>query len=498
MSYAQTIGDTFVDAFITYEITSLSPNRVKVTDYNTAGGTDVVIPNSVTPNSSGRVSGSANTNNRMITYIVTSIGNSAFQNKGLTSLFIPPNVTSIGNGSFAVNDLTTVTIPDSVTSIGNQSFISNDLTSLILGNGLTSIGGNAFDLNSTLTCVNSKATTPPTIFTGNGDTFGAANRANIDLLVPVGTNNTYVAATWTGFKTIQDGLDLNSQFLVNNIRYKVTSVVNSTVSVIDYDISGGSVVNIPATVIGACTSEVFNVTGIADSAFANLTLTNATVPDSVTSIGNFAFSNTGIISITLSNTLTTIGNQAFQSNNLSSVTFFDGLISIGDYAFQGNQLSSVTFPASVTSIGLGAFRTNMPLASVTSLATIPPTITTGGVNDTFDIGGDRSGIDLTIPTSTEGLYVTDPGALWINFNSVILNISDFELVNDIKIITSETEIKIISANTVNLQSYGLYNMTGAKVLTGTDSVIPTIALASGVYILKLDFTEGTIIKKIAK
>ena len=39
-------------------------------------------------------------------------------------------------------------------------------------------------------------------------------------------------------------------------------------------------------------------------------------------------------------------------------------------------------------------------------------------------------------------------------------------------------------------------LQGRKVATGTKSEIPTNFLASGIYILKLDFDKGTLTKKI--
>ena len=63
-------------------------------------GTDVVIPN---------------------TY--TSIGDSAFEGRGLTSVTIPDSVTIIGNYAFQnCSGLTSVTIPDSVTIISSDFF----------------------------------------------------------------------------------------------------------------------------------------------------------------------------------------------------------------------------------------------------------------------------------------------------------------------------------------------------------------------------------------
>ncbi|MDR0503017.1 MAG: leucine-rich repeat domain-containing protein [Treponema sp.] len=75
---------------------------------------------------------------------VFSIGDSAFQDKQLTAIYIPDSVISIGNASFMENKLTSVTIPDSIISIGHDAFRNNCLNKIIISNNVTRIGYDAF------------------------------------------------------------------------------------------------------------------------------------------------------------------------------------------------------------------------------------------------------------------------------------------------------------------------------------------------------------------
>lgn len=479
------VGDTFVVDYITYEITSLTPSNVEVIGYDTAGGTAVSIPASVNYNNTS--------------YAVKSIKNQAFQAKGLTeatiangiesigsyaflqnslgNIVIPSSVTNIELGTFENNALASVTIPNSVTSIGLGAFKTNNLTSVILPESVTSISSQAFRGNP-LVSVISLATTPPAITTGGTSDSFSSNRSNINLVITNNTTDEYVTdngALWTGFKMV----------------FEATSP--TTVEVSNYDPANGTSVVIPADITAG--SVVFDVIKINDSVFENIGLTSVTIPDGVEEIGISAFELNNLTSVTIPDSVTLIGTTAFAQNSISNLSLGANVTDIGIGAFIDNSLSDVTIPSNVTFIGLLAFSNN-PLTDVTSLSTTPPTITTG-TNDTFAFN--RGNIHLHIPAGTMGVYVTDAGALWTGFNPVTedaLSTSDYELANDIKIITTTGGIEVVTSNNARLENYSIYNISGAKVTSGETNQIATTTFASGIYILKLDFDRGSVIKKV--
>jgi len=119
-----------------FEVSQNADNTLTITGYN-GRERNVVIPDT------------------LYGLKVTIIGQSAFQNKRLTSVVIPDTVITIANGrvtgigrdtgAFSHNkELTSVIFGKGLKTIGNNSFCDTGLTEIIIPNSVTSINGEAF------------------------------------------------------------------------------------------------------------------------------------------------------------------------------------------------------------------------------------------------------------------------------------------------------------------------------------------------------------------
>lgn len=296
IGYSQTVGDIFVENFITYEITSLSPNEVHITSYNeVSGGTNVNIPATVINNS--------------FSYAITQIRFNSFFNKSLTSLTftLPSNLTHIGLAAFKNNLLTNVIIPNSVTTIDTDAFYNNDINTLTIPNSVTTIGVQAFQLNALTSLI------LPDSVTSIGSTAFANNQI-ASVTLPI------------GITSIPIQLLTSNQLTSFEIPNTVTSIGENA-----FGSNQLTSITIPNSVIS-----------IGNFAFTNNQLTSVSIPNSVTSIGNSSFLENNLNSIALGNNVTTIGNLAFAYNNLTTITLPASVNTIGFSAFRNNPLTDVS------------------------------------------------------------------------------------------------------------------------------------------------------------
>ena len=126
-------------------------------------------------------------------------------------------------------------------------------------------------------------------------------------------------------------LSAQTEFIVGNLKYKVSSSNPQIVSVGAADATI-TTANIPATVTYQGTT--YTVTSIGGGAFADCSsLTSVTIPNSVTSIGSKTFFGcSSLITITIPNSVTSIGPAVFYGcSSLTSVSLGTGITSLRSY-----------------------------------------------------------------------------------------------------------------------------------------------------------------------
>ncbi len=462
------VGGTFEVGDFIYEITNLNPSEVGVIGLVTPI-TILEIP-----------SGVSDTKNE---FIVTAIGENAFSESGITSVVIPNTILTIGDAAFLDNALSSVTIPNSVTSIGVASFAKNFLESITIPASMTSIGNEAFGKNP-LTEMNSLGIEPAAIF---GDTFG--DRSLINLTIPEGTLESYIAEDWIGFASvIQTGVNLGDTFESGDFLFEVTSLGPNEVAVIAL-INDISSVEIPSSTLDGDANE-FIVTAIGEAAFVSRDIVQVFIPDSVIFIGV----------------------EAFAGNIIERLRLGAGIVTIEKAAFDKNNLTNIFIPESVTFIGDVAFNNNS-LTTVTSEGTNPAII----FEDTF---GDRSQIDLTIPLDTFEAYVE---AEWTGFKTVTeteidsgnrsneatinveaplamaLGIDNTLASANVSLFINNDGILHIETGNAGFKGYTIYNMFGFQVAQGRENTVSIAHLSRGIYIVHVDFLDAErIVKKIIK
>ncbi|WP_396591661.1 leucine-rich repeat protein [Allomuricauda sp. R78024] len=575
------LGDTFSVDNITYKITEIVPDKeVAVIGYSVTGGGMIIPPT---------VDHVPNTN----TYTVTSIGESAFFGRQLTSVVIPNTVISIGEDAFWKNQLTSVVIPESVTSIGQRAFGTNQLDSVTIPDGVTSIGQwvfaanqltevtipasvesigyQAFYDNPNLGLVRVERNDPPALdpnaFQGThsdlrhqidlvvpkdkrqdyinagwtdfrsitevverGDTFivgsivykitslnpykveagdyyftsssltipttvdhglntytvtsiggfssvGApafvslvrveadnppmlhptsfqgTGRSQIDVIVPEGTKEAYLAAEWTGFRSITEPYDAGNTFTKGSYTYLITSSNPQTVKAIDYT-GTATHVNIPEIV--NTVNGLFTVTAIGNEVFKDKGLTSVAIPNSVTSIGDHAFSGNQLTEVTIPDGVTSIGEWAFDNNRLTEVIIPNNVTSIGYRAFSVNELTRVTIGNSITSIGEYAFAVNQDLVIVVMKATVPPSFH----ENAFFVPFTYKKINLIVPLGTVDAY---SAAGWTTFVASITTDPPQGFTVD----NIYYEVTSLNPNKVKVPPYNYYNITGAMTIPPT-------------------------------
>ncbi len=321
---------------------------------------------------------------------VTSIGDLAFANCGLTGMEIPSGVTSIGGGAFSgCTSLVSITIPAGVVNIGADAFAfctvlknveipvgvetiemnlfggCEALESVTIPAGVTSIGDNAFSGCYSLTDID----IPDGVTSiGNYAFSGCSSLTSIhipDSVTSIG-DSAFIDCGATIFE-IEDGVSYVGKWIVDcdesvtevRLRTDTVGMVAGAFSFC-YNLTK---IDIPA-----------GVTAIGNSMFAGCSeLKTVTMSSNVTSIGMWAFSDCGnLVNINIPNSVTSIGDGAFRGCfALTTIVIPDGVQTLSPSLFGSCMaLGNVTIPADVTMICFGVFDNCISLTDITFAGTM--------------------------------------------------------------------------------------------------------------------------------
>ena len=291
---------------------------------------------------------------------VTKIGNSAFAEKSIMSVYIPNSiidigpcafqycrslksvtignrVTSIGNNAFSCCAITELTIPDSVTSVGVGAFYTNSaLTKVKIGNGLTAISMHMFKGCSSLISV----TIPDSVERIEDGAFSGCDALTSvilgDNVAHIG-NYAFELCSNLANITIPDSLTIvgiDAFYGCNNLTEKVGSITY--------------IENIVISVDNTAIVELRKGTQViaAEAFLGCIKLRKVTMPDSVIGISASAFLICeNLESVTMSKNLKHIGDRAFANcKNLSSIVIPDSVACIDFQAFYNcSSLTSIKY-----------------------------------------------------------------------------------------------------------------------------------------------------------
>ena len=274
------------------------------------------------------------------------IGDGAFYDlKGLADISIPENVTSIGNKAFYNTGLTSIDLPANLKTIGRYAFSGTKLKKVVLPSQVETIGSSAFSIESLESVHIPKSLKSVTDYSrSNSNIYGTYWH---DVEWGQGYNAIFLGDKNLKTVTFEDGISEIISELFRGTGIKKIDLPSSVTKIgsAAFAHSDLTTINLPPSL-----SE------IQDFAFANTKLKEITIPDSVEKIGYGAFDSVETLDkVTLPANLKEISSKTFYKTNIAKITIPESVSSIGGIAFADTPLQSITLPNNLISIGQNAF-----------------------------------------------------------------------------------------------------------------------------------------------
>ena len=368
---------TIEEADPCFDFVKLPDGTYEITDYNASCGTDANVPSLI----DGKV--------------VSSIGENAFRNKGLTSITIYYGIKELKNGAIQENkSLKEMRVASTVTKIGDYAFYNCGLKKVTFPEGLQEIGDYSFAYNE-ITEVHFSTTLQKIGF-----------RAFLNNRLKEVEFNSPVSVSGGAFS--DNKLSEEAGFIY---AYNKDGTPNYS-KLIGYGGESKDVV-IPQTKNG------IQLKIIGSSCFSDALIKSVVIPEGVTEIQSSAFYNNELETVTLPSTLVKISSNAFRQNYLTEINIPESVTSIGNGAFSCNCIELNSDESYIYAVGdqstivSGASGRNGCKNGVktTGVLKIPATSPDGtvlkSVKSSAFIGGRFTGIDLPTTSQTPNLTL-DP------------------------------------------------------------------------------------------
>ncbi len=282
------------------------------------------------------------------------IGKNAFQNTQLNDYILPSSIISIGNSAFENTGVSKMTIysDSNLRTIGDYAFRNNKIKYLNIPKNVTSLGKEI--VGPEILVVNFEGPKPSNL---SNTTFNSGSNKIIAFY------KSEYSSSWANTNISNLTLMIKSDYDATFLK-RIKFTISDNVATITGRVEPNEPVTPPKSAFSKLAYNLARTLKINNILYDN---DNNNTPVVVKQIGDSAFFNSRYTIIDLPTSIEKINSSAFRNSNLISIIFNtpSKLNSIGQFAFFQSTLPNITIPDSVTEILRNAFFNCTSLISVT-------------------------------------------------------------------------------------------------------------------------------------